>query len=215
MMRRHVTYANVMATIAVFIALGGGAFAASSLIGSDGKVRACVDKSGDVRIVKKGKKCARGETSVAWHQTGKTGKTGKTGPQGVAGRSGADGADGSALGFASVLSNGTLDTAKSKGVVGISATCGLTCPTPPSPATGGGICFDLAFTPKNAVATVESGGAGGVTTAFVTLTPVVGDAAGPGACPVGFGDARVNTFVVTGAQAGNQAQGIPFHVLFN
>jgi hypothetical protein len=36
-LRRHLTYANVMATIAVFVALGGGAYAAITVTGGDVK----------------------------------------------------------------------------------------------------------------------------------------------------------------------------------
>ena len=36
--RPRLSYANVMATVAVFIALGGGALAATSFVGSDGKI---------------------------------------------------------------------------------------------------------------------------------------------------------------------------------
>jgi hypothetical protein len=36
-LRRHLTYANVMATIAVFVALGGGAYAAITITGRDVK----------------------------------------------------------------------------------------------------------------------------------------------------------------------------------
>jgi hypothetical protein len=41
-MRSGLTYANVMATVAVFLVLGGGALAATGFIGSDGKIRGSV-----------------------------------------------------------------------------------------------------------------------------------------------------------------------------
>jgi hypothetical protein len=48
--RRHVSYANVMATIAMFIAIGGGAYAASTINGSEIKSRTIKGK----KIVKQG-----------------------------------------------------------------------------------------------------------------------------------------------------------------
>jgi hypothetical protein len=72
-MRAGLTYANVMATVAVFLALGGGALAATSLIGSDGKIRGCVSKSGALRVLKPGKHCGKGTTKITWNQTGPQG----------------------------------------------------------------------------------------------------------------------------------------------
>jgi hypothetical protein len=47
--RRHLSYANVMATVAVFVALGGGAYAASSINGSEIKSRTIKGK----KLIKK------------------------------------------------------------------------------------------------------------------------------------------------------------------
>ena len=87
-LRPRLTYANVMATVAVFIALGGGAFAATSFIGSDGQVRGCVDKKGHLTLVKAGKKCGKGKSAIAWNQQGPTGQTGPRGQQGLQGGTG-------------------------------------------------------------------------------------------------------------------------------
>lgn len=95
--RLRLTYANVMATVAVFIALGGGAYAASSLPASS--VGAKQLKKGSVTPSKvapstvalfKGKKGATGSTGAQGAQgsqgpqgpTGNTGGTGNTGPEG-------------------------------------------------------------------------------------------------------------------------------------
>jgi hypothetical protein len=43
-MRRHLTYANVMATVAVFIALGGSSYAALRITGSDVKDRSLTQR---------------------------------------------------------------------------------------------------------------------------------------------------------------------------
>jgi hypothetical protein len=82
--RSRLTYANVMATIAVFIALGGGAYAVTGGIpAADGKFNACFNKrSGAVRLVKARKKCRRGEKATSWSQVGPKGDTGGQGPKG-------------------------------------------------------------------------------------------------------------------------------------
>ena len=80
-----------MSTIAVFVALGGGAYAGISLVGRQGSITACVDKTGDVRIVASRKKCAKGEQKVTWNQKGVRGRTGATGAQGPQGPQGLDG----------------------------------------------------------------------------------------------------------------------------
>jgi hypothetical protein len=65
---------------------------------------------------------------------GETGKTGKMGSSGTA------------LAYAHVLANGTLDTARSRNVAAVSK---------PIPQQGI-YCFSLNFTPSNAVATLEN-----------------------------------------------------------
>ena len=52
--------ALVVALLALFVALGGGALAATSFIGSDGQVHGCVDKKGHLKLVKAGAKCGTG-----------------------------------------------------------------------------------------------------------------------------------------------------------
>jgi hypothetical protein len=75
-LRSGLTYANVMATIAVFLALGGGALAATSFVGSDGTIKSCVSSSGNLKVLKPGKKCAKGTTKIAWNQNGPRGQAG-------------------------------------------------------------------------------------------------------------------------------------------
>ena len=84
----RMTFSNVTSVIALFVALGGGAWAATSFIGSDGQLHACVDKKGTLRLVKSGKKCGPGETRIAW---------GQRGPRGLRGASGLAGRDGAAV----------------------------------------------------------------------------------------------------------------------
>jgi hypothetical protein len=98
-LRTRITYANLMATIAVFIVLGGAAYAATSFIGSDGTLHACAKKnSGGLRLVKPGSKCLKSETGVTWNQAGPRGPQGiqgQTGQNGLAGSPGAPGSPGS------------------------------------------------------------------------------------------------------------------------
>src|SRR3954469_5276601 len=75
-MRRHLTYANVAAPLALVFAMSGGALAAKHyLVNSTSQI--------NPKVLKK----LRGHT-------GKTGATGKQGPAGAAGAQGATGAQG-------------------------------------------------------------------------------------------------------------------------
>jgi hypothetical protein len=76
-LRLRLTYSNVVATLALFIALGGGAVAAvNSFVQTNRTIRGCVSKQGQLTLLKKGKsKCRRGQTKVSW-------STGASGPAG-------------------------------------------------------------------------------------------------------------------------------------
>jgi hypothetical protein len=88
-LRPALTYANVMATVAVFGVFGGGAFAASSLLGAHGTVNGCVNKkTGALRVVKPGKNCSKREQRLTWNQQGPPGSQGVQGVQGVQGAPG-------------------------------------------------------------------------------------------------------------------------------
>lgn len=91
-----INYANVMSTVAVFLALGGGAWAASgSLVSSSGNVRGCVPADGGVlRVVRPHTRCRKGEKVLDLARapiTGPAGPQGPTGPQGPAGPAGPQG----------------------------------------------------------------------------------------------------------------------------
>jgi hypothetical protein len=83
-MRRHLSYANVMATVAVFVALGGTATAATYVITKKSQI------APKVRKQLSGAKGAKGPQGA----TGPQGPTGARGPAGVAGAAGAQGATG-------------------------------------------------------------------------------------------------------------------------
>jgi len=86
----------VVAYLALFVALGGGAWAATSLIGSDGQIHACVDAKGHLRLVKAGASCGTGTTRVAWNQQGPQGDHGSRGDRGPKGDTGPQGNQGPA-----------------------------------------------------------------------------------------------------------------------
>ena len=84
---------NVVAYLALFVALGGtGAFAASSIVGADGQIHGCYatkgKSKGSLRVVSAKARCRRGERKIAWQQQG------DDGPAGPAGAAGAPGAPG-------------------------------------------------------------------------------------------------------------------------
>jgi hypothetical protein len=92
-LRRHLSYANVVASLALFLALGGAAFAATQLprnsVGT-GQLKPEAVTAG--KIAKKTRNQLSGSTGPA----GATGPQGKTGKQGVKGATGARGATGAA-----------------------------------------------------------------------------------------------------------------------
>src|SRR5207253_9910894 len=99
--RTHLTYANVTATLALVFAMSGGALAAKHYLINSTK-----------QISPKVLKALKGKTGKAG-ATGREGPTGKEGSPGATGKEGPrgpEGAPGSALAYAHVNANGTLDT---------------------------------------------------------------------------------------------------------
>jgi hypothetical protein len=93
-LRRHLTYANVAATLALFLALGGAAYAATQL--PKNSVGTKQLRNGAVTAAKINKKTRRqlqGSRGPAGPQ-GPQGKTGRQGPKGAAGAKGAQGPTG-------------------------------------------------------------------------------------------------------------------------
>jgi hypothetical protein len=81
-----------VSTLGLCLALGGGAYAASGgFVASDGKIRGCVSKKGQLTVLKTGKKCKKGLIAIAWNQVGQTGPAGLPGQQGAKGDKGATG----------------------------------------------------------------------------------------------------------------------------
>jgi hypothetical protein len=85
-LRGRITSAHLIAALALFIALGGVAYASNPLVGPHGNINSCVPKNGgEVNIRKVGYKCASTRVGLAWAASGVTGPTGATGGTGATG----------------------------------------------------------------------------------------------------------------------------------
>ncbi|MDX6697312.1 MAG: hypothetical protein QOE65_709 [Solirubrobacteraceae bacterium] len=93
-LRPRVNHPTVVAYLALFVALGGGAFAATNFVGSGGKLQGCVGRKGALTVVRPGKPCPRGQTKIAWNQTGPSGRNGTNGSNGANGSNGSNGSNG-------------------------------------------------------------------------------------------------------------------------
>jgi hypothetical protein len=101
--RSRLSYANVMATVALFVALGGSAYALSGVPDAGGVFHGCVNKkSGNLRVVVSVSSCRAvkkrhgrvifpGEFAIAWNAQGAPGAAGQQGKTGSEGSTGATG----------------------------------------------------------------------------------------------------------------------------
>jgi Collagen triple helix repeat (20 copies) len=96
-LRRHLTYANVAATLALFLALGGAAYAATQLpknsVGTKQLRNGAVTAAKIAKQTRRQLQGSRGPAGPQGHQ-GKIGKTGAKGTTGARGATGATGAKG-------------------------------------------------------------------------------------------------------------------------
>ncbi len=101
-LRSRLTYANVVATGALFVALGGGAYALTGVPDRGGVFHGCVsNKTSVLRVVKSASSCQKakgrgkrrtpGEFAVSWSQQGPRGFQGLQGVQGAQGSAGLKG----------------------------------------------------------------------------------------------------------------------------
>jgi hypothetical protein len=188
-MRRHLTYANVAATLALVFAMSGGALAAKHyLINSTSQINPKVLKS------------LKGNAGRAG-TTGAAGATGATGPAGATGPTGTTGAAGSAVAFAYVggtTASPTISAAKnvsSVSRVGPGVTKGEYCITTAVPFQNVAGITDLGF-----------GGGNGVTvSADTALVPIL---VGGGSCPGG-----TSVVVITGSE--KESRDTNFWLSFN
>jgi hypothetical protein len=149
---RRITYANVVATMALVLAMGGTAVAAKHyLVNSTKQINPKVLKS------LKGKNGANGPAGPA-------GPAGAAGAAGAAGPKGETGAAGSALAYAHVSSAGV--GSELKNVTSVSETL------------SGDYCIKLPFTPHNVQVTMDARGANFRYQALATLNET--EECGPG-----------------------------------
>lgn len=106
--RKRLTYANVMSSIAVFLVLGGAAFAAVKLPKNSVGTKQLKNNAVNSSKVKDGS-LLKGDFAAGQLPAG------PQGPQGPQGPKGETGAEGTALAYARIEANGTLDASKSKG----------------------------------------------------------------------------------------------------
>src|SRR4051794_16780029 len=180
--RLHVSYANVMATLALFIALGGGAYAAIRLPKNsvttiqvrNGSLLAKDFHSGQLKAGPAGQAGAKGATGPQGVQGdrglgGPAGPPGLTGDPGAKGDKGDTGAAGSALGFAYIGANGSV--ARAKNITAANVTHTMT----------GEYCFNnLPFNAQNVEVTKDILFGGATFVSFNVQAP--GDGGGVGSC---------------------------------
>jgi hypothetical protein len=180
--------AMVVAALALFVALGGGAIAATGgFTGSDGKIHGCVGTNGTLTVLKPpATTCGAGKSKIAWNQ----------GP----------------LAFAHVRSDGTLDAANSKNILDVRPAC-TSCTSPPPRGASAFQCFRLGFTPHGAVvSTVINRALLGFGAGVGGRVQIPGDPAdGATGCASGYRSAEVFTFNT------NSGDGVTwgFYVVFN
>jgi hypothetical protein len=174
-LRGALRFANVTSVLALVVAMGGGAYAMTT-IGAAGRViHGCyTQKTGNLRVIKAGKKCRKSERAIAWNQTGPMGQQGLQGSQGIQGIQGIQGPQGpSAASFTAMQAGGTNQglVATASNGVRLLATCqtmgnGLTLWLAPA-SNGGSLEFSGAKSfDTNAPAVADGQGLTGQTGSF-------------------------------------------------
>ena len=197
-MARHITYANVVATLALFIALGGGAYAVTQLPKNsvttvqvkNGSLLAKDFKAGQLPRGAKGPQGPQGDQGVRGF-SGPTGPVGPPGADGANGASGQNGIDGSAKAYAFISGQGTV-APDSHGITTANVTAHLA-------NQASEYCIDgLPFTPRVALVQpdVLSGGA-------VPVAQVQTPSDGTGNCGSAQVYIRIAELGVTGSSFAN------------
>jgi hypothetical protein len=194
------SHGTTVAYLALFTALGGGAYAASLPRNSVGTPQ--LKKSAVTSVKVRNKSLRAVDFAAGQLPRGDTGPQGSPGPNGPQGAQGVDGvkgetgAAGSAFAYAFVDENGNVDASRSKNVIDAD-----------TPSIGI-YCLVVEGTPKNAVVSPEEGtGVGVIAGVSVLPGPVGGNcSATPGA------DAVVQTNEATNVANLNYAA---FYVAFN
>ena len=93
--RGALTFANVTSVGALVFAMGGSAYAITSIPGPSGVIHGCYQtKTGNLRVLAAGKHCRKSERAITWNQTGPRGLQGLQGVQGLQGLQGLQGPQG-------------------------------------------------------------------------------------------------------------------------
>jgi hypothetical protein len=191
---RRLSPATVISLIALFVALGGTSVAAVSAVaknsvGSSQVINGSlgtIDLSAKAKKALKGNRGARGPAGAkgATGATGATGAIGPAGPAGAAGAAGATGPAGTAIAYAYVKADGTVDASRSKNITNANITKEATS----------AYCFrNLPFTFAVATATAEISGVRPKAAAMVAI-PATGDcSAVPSAAQVEVGTMDLST----------------------
>jgi hypothetical protein len=178
----------IVALLALCVALGGSAYAASQINGRSIKNGTITGKKLHNRTITS-RQIAR--TTIRALEN----RRGLRGPRGFKGPKGDKGAD-AAVAYARVAADGTIDTARVKGIAQVNM----------SHTTTGIYCFvSLSFTPKNVLATLEPTTTGDelVFASIPAPTPSLG-------CPAG-----AVTVQVKHSGAAGIAVNAPFYIAFN
>ena len=182
----------IVALVALFISATGVAVA--SIPSGNGVSHACYSKNGGaLQAISGGKRCPRGTRALSWNRAGARGATGARGgggATGAPGAPGAPGANGTAVAFARVAADGTLEPGDSgrenKNVVAVNVEHDAT--------TGAGhYCFGgLPFGVASAMVSPDSAGDinGNVLTSVAVQRGVT-----LGSCDAQHQQARVTTLV--------------------
>jgi hypothetical protein len=220
--RHRPSPALIVAIVALVVACAGTATAARVLINDSSEVASGAINSGDLAngkgvslrdLTPRTRVGLRGARGPEGDQ-GPRGVQGPQGPRGLQGDPGTNGADGSAIAFAYVNADGSLDDSKSKGVASVALSTNFPVP---SGGDRGVYCFDLLPTARNSVASID------FTTAdsgLETIYPVMpGNVSGAGSafisswCPAAQQDAAV--VVVNAVDSANPFPHRAFWISFN
>jgi hypothetical protein len=178
--------AMIVALLALCVALGGSAYAASKINGNNIRNGTISGKKLKNRTITSSK---ISRTTIKALKN----RRGLRGPRGFRGAKGDKGTDGTALAYARVGADGTIDTARVKGIAQANM----------SHTTAGIYCLSLSFTPKNVLATLEPTATGDelIYASIPAPTPSLG-------CPAGAVTIQVK-------HSPGAATNAPFYVAFN
>ena len=190
--RTRLTYANVMSSIAVFLVLGGAAFAAVQLPKNSVGTKQLQKEAVSLAKIKKSAQTAlKGQTGPTG-PAGATGATGAAGPAGPKGATGPEGPRGTAVGYAHILANGTLDTENSFNITSVRR------------AQAVEYCITLPFTPAAVAAAPDAFG------------PTDGILVNPTISSTNLGTCNANEYRIhtTTAAAPTTLSDHPFYLIF-